>query len=44
MIPLRDSNPSSTLPLVTVILIFINVVVFLYEISLSQQGLEQLVL
>jgi len=33
MIPLRDSNPSKTFPVVTIILIIINVVIFLFELS-----------
>jgi membrane associated rhomboid family serine protease len=35
MIPLRDENPSSTVPAVTRILIAINVAVFVYEIVLG---------
>jgi len=35
MIPLRDENPSSTVPVVTRIIILINVVVFVYEIALG---------
>ena len=42
MIPLRDANPSSTRPVVTVTLIVLNVIVFLFELALSDQGLEQL--
>jgi len=34
MIPLRDKNPSGTFPLITVFLIIINVVVFIYQLSL----------
>jgi membrane associated rhomboid family serine protease len=36
MIPLRDANPSRTFPLITIIIIVINVVVFLYEMSLGK--------
>ncbi|MCU0246337.1 MAG: rhomboid family intramembrane serine protease [Bryobacter sp.] len=43
MIPLRDSNPSHTTPLVTFALIFVNVAVFLYEISLSDIELNHFV-
>jgi len=35
MIPLRDANPSKTLPFVTIILIIVNVVIFLFELSLG---------
>jgi len=39
MIPLRDDNPTRRVPLVTVSLIFVNVVVFLYQVSLGpRQG------
>jgi hypothetical protein len=37
MIPLRDENPSSTVPVVTRLLIAINVAVFVYEIVLGPQ-------
>ena len=40
MIPLHDDNPSSTLPLVTVGLIVICVLVFLWEISLGERAME----
>jgi membrane associated rhomboid family serine protease len=40
MIPLRDRNPSGTFPVVTVILIVINVVIFIYELSLGY-GLDR---
>ena len=36
MIPLRDANPSKTFPFVTIILIVINVVIFLFELSLGE--------
>ena len=35
MIPIRDSNPSRTFPIVTIILIIINAMVFLFEQSLG---------
>jgi membrane associated rhomboid family serine protease len=35
MIPLRDDNPSSSAPLVTYLLILLNVAVFLYMVSLG---------
>lgn len=37
MIPIRDENPTLTYPLVTVFLIAVNVVVFLYEAILPPQ-------
>jgi membrane associated rhomboid family serine protease len=37
MIPLRDKNPSMSIPFVTIILIVINGIVFLYEVSLGSQ-------
>jgi membrane associated rhomboid family serine protease len=38
MIPLRDDNPSSSKPLVTISFIIICVLVFLWEFSLGAQG------
>jgi hypothetical protein len=38
MIPIRDENPTLTYPLVTVFLIAVNVVVFLYEAVLPPQA------
>jgi len=43
MIPLRDSQPSQSAPLVTVSLIVINVFVFLYQLSLEPFSLNHLV-
>ena len=37
MIPIRDRNPSGTFPLVTVSIIIINVLVFLFELSLGRK-------
>ncbi len=37
MIPLRDTNPSRTIPVVNYFLITMNVIVFLYEFSLSKE-------
>lgn len=37
MIPLQDDNPTRTFPIVTVLLIAANVLVFLYEVSLGSQ-------
>ena len=38
MIPLRDVIPSRTTPVVTVSLIVVNVLVFLYQLSLGDAG------
>ncbi|MBI4965730.1 MAG: rhomboid family intramembrane serine protease [Desulfomonile tiedjei] len=38
MIPLRDSNPSATVPIVTIVLIVINSIVWLYEVSLGARA------
>jgi membrane associated rhomboid family serine protease len=44
MIPLRDINPTKRVPVITIILIAINVVVFLYEQTLSARGFQRFVL
>ena len=44
MIPLRDLNPTRRVPVITVIFIAINVLVFLYEQTLSERGLTRLFL
>jgi len=44
MIPLRDINPTRRVPLITVIFIAVNVLVFLYEQTLSERGLTRLFL
>jgi len=44
MLPLRDTIRSSKLPIVTWLLIGINTLIFLFEISLSQNSLNQLVM
>ena len=41
MLPLRDNIPTDRFPLVTVSLIFINVAVFLHELTLGQAQLNQ---
>jgi len=43
MIPLRDSNPSRTIPFVNYLLIAVNVIVFLFELSLGR-GMNKLVM
>jgi len=40
MIPLRDDNPTTIVPVMTVGLIVLNVLVFLYQISLGPRGGE----
>ncbi len=40
MIPIRDANPSRSFPIVTIVLIIINAVIFFYELSLGS-GLNQ---
>lgn len=37
MIPIRDKTPSQTFPFVNIGLIIINIVVFMYEVSLGQE-------
>lgn len=41
MVPLRDNNPTKITPYITYVLIAINVLVFLHELSLSPQELER---
>jgi rhomboid family protein len=43
MIPLRSSERQYTAPTVTLIVILINVLVFLYELSLSRYGLTRFI-
>jgi len=43
VIPLRDANPSRSVPFVTLALIALNCLVFLYEMALPAAGLERLV-
>ena len=40
MIPLSDDNPTSTLPLVTVALIIVCTIVFLWQLSLGERGFD----
>ena len=44
MIPLRDDNPTSSLPLVTITFIVLCTLVFLWQISLGGRGFEAVVL
>lgn len=41
MVPLRDDNPVSTIPVVTYGLIGLNIAVFLYQLGLSRVGLDR---
>jgi membrane associated rhomboid family serine protease len=43
MIPIRDHNPSGSFPFVTYLLIAVNVLVFLYMLTLSQSGLDNFI-
>lgn len=40
MIPLKDDNPTNRFPIVTVLLVALNIVVFLYELTLGPTALE----
>ena len=44
MFPLRDENPTHSTPVVTILLIAINVAVFFYQISLGQLGMQDFVM
>lgn len=44
MIPLKDRNPTSTAPVVNVLLIVVNVLVFLYQFSLGPEHGERFIL
>lgn len=41
MIPLHDDNPTSIRPVVTIVLIALCVVIFLWQFSLGQQGFQK---
>ena len=43
MIPLRDTQPSYSTPVVTVLLIVVNCVAFLYELSLGSHARNHLI-
>jgi membrane associated rhomboid family serine protease len=43
MIPLRDSIPSRTFPVVNTLLIVVNVLVFLFEVSMGPQALNRFI-
>jgi membrane associated rhomboid family serine protease len=40
LIPLRDINPTERFPIVTLILVILNIVVFVYELALGSLGSE----
>jgi len=42
MIPLRDSTRGEHFPYITVMLIVINTLIFLFEVSLGEEGMNQL--
>jgi len=44
MIPLRDLNPTKRVPVITIILIGLNVLAFLYEQTLSARGMDRFIL
>ena len=41
MIPIKDDNPTSKKPIVTITMIVINCLVFLYELSLGSRGFSE---
>jgi membrane associated rhomboid family serine protease len=43
MIPLKDDNPTQTIPLVTIGLLTVNILVYIYQLTLSPDGLETFV-
>jgi membrane associated rhomboid family serine protease len=43
VIPLKDSNPTERFPIITVVFITLNVLVFLYEVSLGKDNVESFV-
>jgi len=43
MIPFRDNIPSRRYPLITLLIIIVNVMVFFYQLSLPERALEQFV-
>ncbi|NEO48969.1 MAG: rhomboid family intramembrane serine protease, partial [Moorea sp. SIO4A3] len=40
MVPLRDENPITITPYITILLIAINILVFIYELSLNKPELD----
>lgn len=43
MIPFRDNIPSRTFPIINILIIVLNVIVFLFELTLSPAGLSRLI-
>ncbi len=43
MIPLRDNARSASFPIITVIIIILNTLIFMYEVSLGETGMNELV-
>ena len=44
MIPFRDDVPARRYPVMTVLIILVNVVVFAYELAVPDRHLEQMIL
>lgn len=44
MFPIRDINPTRRLPIITIVLIAANVLIFLYENTLSERALSDLIM
>lgn len=44
MIPIRDRNPTRSFPIITISLILLNTGIYIYEISLPREALEELIL
>ena len=40
MIPLKNDTPNNTFPLITIVIISINILVYIYQLTLSSEGLE----
>ena len=43
MIPIRDENPRRVFPIVTLVLVIANVLVFIYQLTLGPQGAQQFI-
>lgn len=41
MIPLKDDNPTETAPVITIGIIVLNCLIFIYQLSLTPEGLEE---
>jgi hypothetical protein len=44
LVPLRDDNPTSSFPVLTVSLIAANAIVFIWTAAISPRGLESFIL